>query len=100
MTQDTQNQFKTLSAPVLVGLLGDIAITAQQIACLSLQASDASHGDSHKVDMLVSAIGSLAQRVGWIADTAIGDFGQNSPLVGDAVEWMLPGVAGAIKGQS
>lgn len=100
MAKDIPGDFKTLSPFMLVSLLGDIAVTSQQIACLSGQAEDALHGDTHTVGMLLAAIVSLAQRAGWIADTAIADYGSNIPLVGDAVEWMLPGLAGAIKGKS
>lgn len=37
MTTRTPDNFKTLSPAILVGLLGDIAATAQQITCLQFK---------------------------------------------------------------
>jgi hypothetical protein len=69
-------------------VLNDIAITANSIKRFSILLVDAD--DERDSSAMINAIGSMAERVGFLADMTAADFPLGAFLGDTAIEWMMP----------
>lgn len=70
-------------------LLREISINAGRIAHMAFLAQDRS-GDDVDTDVLVAAMATLAQRIGWMAEIANVGLGGTPVSGATAEDWLLP----------
>lgn len=75
-------------------LLSEISINAGRIAHLAVMAQDRS-GDEVDTDVLLAAMHTLAQRVGWMAEIANVGMGGAPVSSASADSWLLPPIFAA-----
>lgn len=74
-------------------ILREIAASCSHVSLLADLTIEKA-GDTAALDSLSNTIQVMALRMGWLAEVALKDLGEQSAIVGfDALDWMMPAVA-------